>query len=116
MKKCGNMERQRHGPERKVKSEERWKHGKPLTWAGTKSGKRWKHGKTKTWAGTKSEERWKHGKTKTWAGTKSEERWKHGKTKKWARKKSEEKIRRQICLYTIFPYETKLTYNEGYEE
>ena len=28
----------------------------------------------------------------------------------------EGKIRRQICLYTIFPYETKLTYNEGYEE
>ena len=28
----------------------------------------------------------------------------------------EGKIRRQICLYMIFPYETKLTYNEGYEE
>ena len=28
----------------------------------------------------------------------------------------EGKVRRQICLYTIFPYETKLTYNEGYEE
>ena len=27
-----------------------------------------------------------------------------------------EKIRILICLYTIFPHETKLTYKEGYEE